>query len=102
MNLTIKDRLMVINMLPNEGSLSEMVDIYDLVRELKLSDEEKMKVNYNEDGQAITWDSKQDPLKDITFSSDQKNIFLRQIDRLDAEKKISLNQVETILKIKNG
>lgn len=89
-------------MLPQEGSLSEMVDIYDLARELKLSDEEKETVKYEENGQSITWNSKADPNKDITFSKDQKNIFLHVVDKLDKEKKINLGQIETILKVKNG
>jgi len=50
MKLKIKDRLIVLGLLPQEGSLSQMVDIYDLARELKLSDEEKEEVSYNENG----------------------------------------------------
>ena len=102
MKLAIKDRLMILGMSPQEGSLSEMVDIYDLARELKLSDEEKDTVHYEENGNSITWNSQLDPLKDISFSSDQKNIFLKQIDVLDKQKKINLSQIETILKVKNG
>lgn len=102
MKLTVKDRLMILGLLPQEGSLCEMVDIYDLARQLKLSDEEKEIVKYNEDGQSITWDSKADPNKDIIFSSDQKKIFMSQIDKLDREKKINLSQIETILKVQNG
>lgn len=102
MKLTIKDRLMILGILPQEGSLPEMVDIYDLARELKLSDEEKNIINYEENGASITWNSKLDPLKDISFSNDQKSIFLKQIDILDKQKKINLNQIETILKVKNG
>lgn len=89
-------------MLPQEGSLSEMVDIYDLARELKLNDEEKEIIRYNDNGGTVTWDYTLDPLKDIQFSSDQKTIFMRNIDKLDSQKKINLGQIETILKIKNG
>lgn len=89
-------------MLPQEGTLSEMVDIYDLVRELKLSDEEKKNIGYMEDGQSIKWDAELDPMKDVVFSNDQKSIFNRIIDQLDKEKKINLGQIETILKVKNG
>jgi len=32
MILTIKDRLTIIGILPSEGNLCEMVDIYDLVK----------------------------------------------------------------------
>jgi len=41
-------------------------------------------------------------MKDINFSKDQKAIFMKVVDKLDAEKKINLGQIETILKIKNG
>ena len=102
MKLTVKDRLMILGMLPQEGTLAEMVDIYDLARELKLSDEEKDNVKYVENGQSIKWDAEKDPMKDINFSKDQKAIFMKVVDRLDAEKKINLGQIETILKIKNG
>jgi len=102
MKLNVKDRLTLLGMLPQEGSLSEMVDIYDLARELKLSDEEKTQIAYKEDGRSITWDIQLDPQKDITFSSDQMKIVLGHIDILDKQRKIDLNQIETILKIKNG
>ncbi len=102
MKLKIKDRLIVLGLLPQEGSLSQMVDIYDLARELKLSDEEKEEVGYNENGQSITWDYNKDPNKDITFSKDQMSIFMGAIDKLDKQGKINLSQIETILKVKNG
>lgn len=102
MKLTIKDRLTIIGMLPQEGTLMEMTDIYDLVRELKLTDKEKAEVSYKEEGQAILWDHNMDPNKDIQITSDQKAIFMKAVDKLDAEKKISLGQIETILKVKNG
>lgn len=102
MILTIKDRLTIIGILPSEGNLCEMVDIYDLVKQLKLSDEEKALVCYSENGQAIKWDATKDPMKEIVFSNDQKDIFTKAVDKLDMEGKINLNQVETILKVKNG
>ena len=60
MKLSIKDRLTLIGLLPQEGTLTEMVEIYDLVRELKLSDEEREEVDYVEDGPAIKWNSEKD------------------------------------------
>lgn len=102
MQLTIKDRLMIIGMLPQEGSLEEMVDIYDLVRELKLTDEEKTLISYKENGKSIIWDIDKDPRKDITLSSNQLKIFNSAVDNLDKQKKIGLGQIETILKVRNG
>jgi len=47
-----------------------MVDVYDLARELKLSDEEKGEVNYIELGDSIKWDFNKDPNKEIKLSKD--------------------------------
>lgn len=89
-------------MIPQEGTLSEMVDIYDLVRELKLSDEEKKLVNYKEGSLGASWNADKDPNKDITINSEQLSIVQKGIDRLDTEGKINVEQVPLILKIRNG
>lgn len=102
MKLSIKDRLTLIGLLPQEGTLTEMVEIYDLVRELKLSDEEREEVNYVEDGPAIKWSSEKDQHKDITLSNSQKDIIMKSVDALSSQGKVNLGQIETILKIKNG
>lgn len=101
MKLDIKNRLLLIGMLPQQGSLSEMVDIYDLVRDLKLSDEEKGAISYIENGNYVKWDFDKDPNKDINISSSQMKIIKKTIDRLDKENKITL-EIIPLIKIING
>lgn len=98
--MTIKDRLLLLQILPTQGSVSEMVDVYDLARELKLSDEEKQLINYVENGQSIKWDPDKDPNKEINISSSQKSIILNVVDNLDAKKQVPLSMIELILKLK--
>jgi hypothetical protein len=69
MLLTIKDRLMIINMLPSEGSLSDMTEIYDLVRELRIEDVEKDYINYREENGSIKWDADKAEDKEINLTS---------------------------------
>jgi hypothetical protein len=78
-----------------------MVDIYDLVRDLKLSDEEKGAISYIENGNYAKWDFDKDPNKDININSSQMNIIKRAIDKLDKENKISLEMIP-LIKIING
>jgi len=78
-----------------------MVDIYDLVRDLKLSDEEKGAISYIENGNYVRWDFDKDPNKDININSSQMNIIKRAIDKLDKENKISLEMIP-LIKIING
>lgn len=96
MILDIKNRLLLIGMLPQQGNLSEMVDIYDLVRELKLSDEEKGLVSYIENGTYVKWDYEKDPNKDVNINSSQMGIIKKNIDRLDREGKINLEMIPLI------
>lgn len=101
MKLDIKNRLLLIGMLPQQGSLSEMVDIYDLVRDLKLSDEEKGAISYIENDNYVKWDFDKDPNKDINISSSQMKIIKKTIDKLDKENKITL-EIIPLIKIING
>ena len=98
--MNIKERLSLLQILPTQGSVSEMVDVYDLARELKLSDEEKGEVNYIEIGDSVKWDAEKDPNKEINLSKDQLKIVLNQIDILDQKKQIPLAMIELILKLK--
>lgn len=92
---------MLLGVLPQEGTLSEMVDIYDLARELKISDQEKQEVSFIESGSYIKWDDEKDPNKDIPINSDQLKIMKNTIDRLDKEGKIKLEMIPLIKKL-NG
>lgn len=100
MILNVKERLLLLSMLPSEGSLTQMVDVYDLVRELKLSDDEKKQIAFKEDSQSITWDG--DIEKEFTLSSDQISIVNSCIDKYDKEKRINIEYIPLILKFKNN
>ena len=102
MNLNVKERLMLIGILPQEGSLSEMVDVYDLAKQLKLSDQEKELIAYKDTRSYATWKDELDPNKDIQISSDQNKIVLDCIEKLDKQGKIGIELVPIILKFKNG
>lgn len=96
MKFNVKERLLLIGMLPQQGSLSEMVDIYDLVRDLKLSEEEKGAISYIENNNYVKWDFDKDPNKDINISSSQMKIIKEAIEKLDKENKINLEMIPLI------
>ena len=96
----IKERLILLLILPTQGSLSEMVEIMDLAKQLKLNDEEKNSVSFNEDSKGnITWDIDKDPNIDITISSDMIKILKETINKLDKDKKITPQLVDLAIKI---
>jgi len=73
-----------------------MVDIYDLVRDLKLSEEEKGAISYIENNNYVKWDFDKDPNKDINISSSQMKIIKEAIEKLDKENKINLEMIPLI------
>ena len=89
-------------MLPSEGSLSDMTEIYDLVRTLRIEDVEKDYINYREVDGAIKWDADKAQDKEVNLTSAQRRILDTTIAKLDKNNQIGLNQIETIMKIKNG
>ena len=96
----IKERLILLQILPTQGSLSEMVEIMDLAKQLKLNDEEKNSVSFNEDSKGnITWDIDKEPNIDITISSDMIKILKETINKLDKDKKITPQLVDLAIKI---
>lgn len=97
--MSIKDRLSLLQILPTQGSISEMVDMFDLARELKLSDDEKGLVNYIETDSAIKWNYDKDPNKQINLTRDQLKVLKAHLDTLDKKKQIPLTMIELIMKI---
>jgi hypothetical protein len=102
MKLNIKNRLILLQILPNKGNLSDMVEVMDLAKQLKLSDKEKELINYKiDDSDNIYWDSNKDFEKDFELNSDKIKILKETINKLDSEKEIPLVLVDLALEIKN-
>lgn len=100
--VNVKERLSLLQLLPTQGNITEMVEVYDLARELKLSDEEKGLINYSEDNANIRWDSTKDPNKEININSNQYKILMDSISKLDSQKQIPLSMVPLIIKLKQN
>lgn len=100
MIFTIKERLILLQILPTQGSLSEMVDVMDLAKQLKLSDDEKKNVDYKEsaDGR-ITWKTDNEPNKEFNLTNDQITLLKKVITDLDKQHKININMVDLAIKI---
>jgi hypothetical protein len=56
-------------MLPSEGNLSDMTEIYDLVRTLRIEDPEKNYINYREVDGSIKWDADKAKDKEVNLTS---------------------------------
>lgn len=102
MKLNIKNRLILLQILPSKGNLSDMVEVMDLAKQLKLSDEEKVLINYQiDDSNNFYWDPDKDFEKDFELNSDKIKILKDTVNKLDEENNIPLFLVDLALQIKN-
>lgn len=99
MKLKIKDRIAIMDMLPQTGSLSDMVDIMEIIKKVRLSQEEKNKVEYKESKGSISWNILFDEGKEIEFTLDELNILKASVKKLDLEKKVNAANLDICLKI---
>ena len=96
MNLNVKDRIAIMDMLPQAGSISEMVDIMEIVR---LGQEEKTKIEFRESQGSISWNASSDKGKEIEFSFEELTILKTAVKKLDSEKRVNAANLDICLKI---
>jgi len=102
MKLTIKERVTIVALYPRESDLITQVLVKDLKEKIKLSQEEIKEIELKKEGMGYVWNTQKAKNKDIDFTK-MEIIFLKeQVDRLDKEKKISLDLIDICLKIREG
>ena len=67
MKLNVKERVAILQMLPETGSLVEMVDIMEIVKKVRLEEEEKNNIEFKETKNSLSWNAVKDLGKDIEF-----------------------------------
>lgn len=102
MDLNIKNRLILLQILPTKGNLSDMVEVMDLAKQLKLTDSEKELIEYTEDNNHnFYWNETRDFNKKIELNSDKIKILKSTIDTMDKDNNIPLFMVDLAIQIKN-
>lgn len=99
MNLSVKERLSILQMLPQSGSILEMVDIMEIAKKVRLTSEEKDKIEYKEKDASVTWNVAKDEGKEIEFSHEEVTILKSSVKRLDEERKVNPSNLDICLKI---
>lgn len=99
MKLNVKERLAIIQMLPENGSISEMIDIMEIVKKVRLDQEEKNKIQYKEAGNAISWNISLDEGKEVIFKHEELSILKAAVKKLDENKGVNLGNLDICIKI---
>jgi len=92
MELSVADRLALLNILPQEGDITTLKIVRKLREELSFSEEEHGILQFQNDGQMIRWNPLED--KDVEVGEKATDIISDALKELNKQKKISVDWVE--------
>ena len=94
MKLHIQERLLILNILPKEGSIVTVRLLKELIGSVGLSGEEikKWKVQTKDNNQVV-WDNTQTTEKDIHIGDSAKALIAEKLEILNKESKLTVEQL---------
>jgi len=88
MELSVVERLVLLNLLPQEGSYINLKLLRTAREELSFSDEEVRILNFVQDGGQVKWDMGPDIMKDVTIGEVVTLMIVDLLKGLDKEGKL--------------
>ncbi|MFA5460104.1 MAG: hypothetical protein WC283_02115 [Candidatus Paceibacterota bacterium] len=102
MKLGLRDRLVILNVLPPKGDLTTLRIVHDLKMKLALTEEELKEYNVQEKEGQIFWDSKKELEKgeqEFEIGTKSFAIIMDAFKKLDEKKELTEGHLETYEKL---
>lgn len=99
MRLTVKDRIILQQILPGQAGLKEIGNIIECSGLLDLTDKEKDEFDYKEENGSITWNPDLDTEREIELRHDHITVLKNAVQKLDDNGQVTVQQYETFVKI---
>lgn len=101
LSLSVKDRLAFRELFPQQGNILSQVLVRDIAEKVQLTQAEIKKIDLKATGNAFSWNPKAKAVS-IVFTNAEMTFLREQVDRLDKEKKVTVDMLELCLKIKGN
>jgi len=88
MKLTVGERLMLLQVLPQEGNIVTLRIIRDLSNNLGLSEEEHKNFEIKQEDQKVSWNVKGNEEKDVQIGEKATDVIVDSLKNLDDNKKL--------------
>lgn len=104
MELTIKDRLQIMSILPTKASLQMMKAKTSLLKKIEFTGEELEELGIDVDRKTglISWNGEKAKTINLEFSEEEKKLLNESIDKTDSNESVTEDMLETIEKIKGS
>jgi len=89
MELTVKERLVLMATLPKEGSFTILKLLRKLKEDLSFDDSENKKLRFVQEGDMVRWDETQNIVKDIKTGETMMNLIVNALKELDRKGKLT-------------
>lgn len=99
MKLTVKDRIILNQILPSQASLKEMGIIIECSHLLELTEKEKIEFDYKENEGTAVWNPDIDTTREVKLKHDHITVLKNSIKSLDESGQVTIQQYETFLKV---
>lgn len=101
MKLNIKERLMMLELLPEKGALLTMTNKRNIIKKVDFSSEEIETFEIKQNEKGITWKNEEKP-KDVDFNSEELKLLKDSVDELDKNNAITDYLFDLCIKIKEA
>lgn len=102
MQLTVKERIMVLNILPAEGNFVTLKIIGDLKSALSFTEEELKSFEIKEDGGRVTWNQTAKQEAEISVGPKATSVIAEALEKMDRENKLTVDHLSIYEKFVDG
>ena len=88
MELSVFDRLILLNILPREGDFTTLKIVRKLREDLSFSEDEHKALQFKQEGGQVQWQQAGDVPKDVPIGEKASDIIVEVLKKLDKEKKL--------------
>jgi len=95
MNLTLKDRILLVGILPSEGSFDKLILVTDIKKKILITQDELKTYGITVDGNSTSWNDEGGKAKfDIEFTEAEQNLIAKTLKDMSATDKLNLDSLE--------
>lgn len=94
MKLTILDCISLLNILPKEGNIVDLIQVKGIAKAIEITAKEATEIELKQDGNNLSWNLKKAKDKEFKPSVEQILIIKGIFSKLDAEKKMRIELLD--------
>jgi len=93
MKLNVLERMMLLNVMPREGSFVSLKVVGELRNELSFSEAEHKKYKFNETEGRVSWNPAVEQMKEVHIGEKASDIIVEELEKLDKDKKLTMEHI---------